>query len=152
MFDLRAQGLDAASVYTDLQGLGSLREAARNQSPEALQGVARQFEAVFIGMMLDSMRTATATIESAMSGSTTADCICTTPVTASASVSAWATVKALTCQRSGRHDGDASTSALMNSTWSNPRGRMCSKPSARYVENTPACYRGTARLTQALPL
>jgi len=63
MFDLRAQGLDAASVYTDLQGLGSLREAARNQSPEALQGVARQFEAVFIGMMLDSMRTATATID-----------------------------------------------------------------------------------------
>lgn len=63
MFDLRAQGIEAASVYTDLQGLGSLREAARNQSPEALTGVARQFEAVFIGMMLDSMRAATATID-----------------------------------------------------------------------------------------
>jgi len=103
--------------------------------------------------------TATATIESAMSGSTTADGICTTPVTASASVSAWATVKALTCQRSGRHDGAASTSALMNSTWSNPRGRMCSRPSVTYVENTPACYRvrtgtrtaGTRRPAHRLP-
>ena len=63
MLDFRAQGVDAASVYTDLQGLGSLKEAARTRSPEALRGVARQFEAVFIGMMLDSMRSATSTID-----------------------------------------------------------------------------------------
>jgi flagellar protein FlgJ len=47
-----------AAVYTDLQSLDRLKGAAREQSPEALRAVAKQFEAVFIQMMLSSMRTA----------------------------------------------------------------------------------------------
>lgn len=47
-----------ASTYTDLQGLTSLKAAARENSPEALKAVARQFEAVFMQMMLKSMRDA----------------------------------------------------------------------------------------------
>jgi flagellar protein FlgJ len=63
MSNLQATGLDAASVYTDMQGLRALKEAAHEQSPDALRGVAQQFEALFIGMMLDSMRTATAAVD-----------------------------------------------------------------------------------------
>lgn len=45
-------------VYTDLQGLTQLKGEARNNSPEALQAAAKQFEAIFIHMMLKSMREA----------------------------------------------------------------------------------------------
>lgn len=44
--------------YTDLQGLASLRRDARAQDPAALREAARQFEAVFTRMMLESMRDA----------------------------------------------------------------------------------------------
>ncbi len=73
MNTLRDIRLEAAAVYTDLQGLGELREAARQQSPEALRGVARQFEALFIGMMLDSMRAATESLDSGLFGSQESD-------------------------------------------------------------------------------
>jgi peptidoglycan hydrolase FlgJ len=63
MADARLTQLDTAVNYTDLQGLGKLKEAARQQSPEAIKGVAQQFEALFVGMMLDSMRAATATLD-----------------------------------------------------------------------------------------
>lgn len=53
----------AATNYTDLQGLARLKQAAREQTPEAVTGVAQQFEALFVGMMLDSMRSATATLD-----------------------------------------------------------------------------------------
>lgn len=43
----------------DVTGVDALRNAARQNSPEALKGVARQFEAVFMNMMLKSMRDAT---------------------------------------------------------------------------------------------
>ncbi len=69
MNTLRDPRLETAAVYTDLQGLGELREAVRQQSPEALRGVASQFEALFIGMMLDSMRGATETLDSGLFGS-----------------------------------------------------------------------------------
>lgn len=53
-----AEASRAAGAYTDLQALGRLRAAAGQQSPEALAAVAQQFEALFLGMMLDSMREA----------------------------------------------------------------------------------------------
>ncbi|APZ42991.1 flagellar assembly peptidoglycan hydrolase FlgJ [Acidihalobacter ferrooxydans] len=48
-----------ASVYTDFQGLNSLKAAAHQQTTAAKKEAARQFEAVFIEMMLQSMRKAT---------------------------------------------------------------------------------------------
>ncbi len=48
-----------AGIYTDFQGLAQLRQAAREQSPEAARETARQFEGLFIQMMLKSMRAAT---------------------------------------------------------------------------------------------
>ncbi len=47
-----------AGVYTDFQGLAKLRNEAGKQSSEAKQEVARQFEALFLQMMLKSMREA----------------------------------------------------------------------------------------------
>lgn len=47
-----------ADVYTDFQGLTKLRTEARKESPEALREAARQFEALFLQMMLKSMREA----------------------------------------------------------------------------------------------
>ena len=43
----------------DTKGLGQLRQAAKNNSPEALKGAATQFEAMFINMMMKTMREAT---------------------------------------------------------------------------------------------
>lgn len=48
-----------ASVYTDFQGLNTLKAAAHQQTTAAKREAARQFEAVFIEMMLQSMRKAT---------------------------------------------------------------------------------------------
>ncbi len=45
-------------VYTDLAGLAKLKNQARQQTPEAIKEVAKQFESVFVGMMLKSMRQA----------------------------------------------------------------------------------------------
>ncbi|HEU4852622.1 MAG TPA: flagellar assembly peptidoglycan hydrolase FlgJ [Telluria sp.] len=43
----------------DSRGLGQLRQSAKENSPEALRGAATQFEAMFINMMMKSMRDAT---------------------------------------------------------------------------------------------
>lgn len=43
----------------DANNLSSLKQAAKDNSPEAIKGVARQFEAIFMNMMLKSMREAT---------------------------------------------------------------------------------------------
>jgi flagellar protein FlgJ len=53
--------VDLSSTHnvTDLQGLGALKAEARRGSPEALRETARQFEALFVQMMLKSMREAT---------------------------------------------------------------------------------------------
>jgi flagellar protein FlgJ len=48
--------LSSASIYTDFQGLAGLRRAARERSPEALRETARQFEGLFIQMMIKAMR------------------------------------------------------------------------------------------------
>ncbi|MGR8931257.1 MAG: flagellar assembly peptidoglycan hydrolase FlgJ [Gammaproteobacteria bacterium] len=49
---------DTASVYTDFNGLAKLKQGARDQSPEAIKEVAKQFESVFLTMVLKSMRQA----------------------------------------------------------------------------------------------
>ncbi|MDQ5911312.1 MAG: Peptidoglycan hydrolase FlgJ [Pseudomonadota bacterium] len=49
---------DSAFVYTDIQGLSDLRRKAQQNSPDAVREAAKQFEAVFIQMMLKSMRDA----------------------------------------------------------------------------------------------
>jgi flagellar protein FlgJ len=43
----------------DANGLTNLKQAAKENSPEAIKGVAKQFEAIFMNMMLKSMREAT---------------------------------------------------------------------------------------------
>jgi len=43
----------------DAKALGNLKLSAKENSPEAIKGVAKQFEAVFVAMMLKSMRDAT---------------------------------------------------------------------------------------------
>lgn len=47
-----------ANVYTDFEGLAQLKTQARNNSPEALREVAKQFESIFLNMVLKSMRDA----------------------------------------------------------------------------------------------
>lgn len=50
--------LQKASVYTDFNELANLRHGAEKNSPEALKKAAQQFEAMFMQMMLKSMREA----------------------------------------------------------------------------------------------
>ncbi|HEY4732651.1 MAG TPA: rod-binding protein, partial [Gammaproteobacteria bacterium] len=50
--------ITSAGIYTDFQGLARLRHASKDQSPEALRAVAKQFEALFMQMMLKNMRDA----------------------------------------------------------------------------------------------
>jgi flagellar protein FlgJ len=45
-------------VYTDFQGFTQMRKEARQQTPEAIKQVAKQFESLFVQMMLKSMRDA----------------------------------------------------------------------------------------------
>jgi flagellar protein FlgJ len=47
-------------MYSDFAGLSQLREDAKDLSPDATREAARQFEALFIQMMLQSMRDANA--------------------------------------------------------------------------------------------
>lgn len=49
---------DTATVYTDFNGLAKLKQGAREQTPEAIKEVAKQFESVFLTMVLKSMRQA----------------------------------------------------------------------------------------------
>lgn len=49
---------ESPAVYTDIGGLAKLKLAAREQSPEAAGQVAKQFESIFVNMMLKSMRQA----------------------------------------------------------------------------------------------
>ena len=46
------------NVAFDANSLNGLKQAAKENSPEAIKGVAKQFEAVFMNMMLKSMRDA----------------------------------------------------------------------------------------------
>ncbi|HSH71445.1 MAG TPA: flagellar assembly peptidoglycan hydrolase FlgJ [Methylophilaceae bacterium] len=57
-----ANGISSADlsgkVAFDANSLNSLKLAAKENSPEAIKGVAKQFEAIFMNMMLKSMRDA----------------------------------------------------------------------------------------------
>lgn len=57
---------DTTGIYNDFSGFSQLRADARNNSPEAIREVARQFEAVFVQMMLKSMRDASVPFESGL--------------------------------------------------------------------------------------
>jgi len=59
-----------AGLYTDFSGLAKLRAKAAGQSDEAAKEVAKQFESMFLQMMLKSMRDATVPGESAESDQT----------------------------------------------------------------------------------
>jgi flagellar protein FlgJ len=48
-----------AGFALDVKDVGKLRQAAQQNSPEALKATAKQFEALFMNMMLKSMREAT---------------------------------------------------------------------------------------------
>ncbi len=48
----------SGKVAFDANSLNNLKQAARENSPEAIKGVAKQFEAIFMNMMLKSMRDA----------------------------------------------------------------------------------------------
>jgi flagellar protein FlgJ len=48
-----------SKLALDTKGLGELKQSAKAGSPEALKGAATQFEAMFINMMMKSMRDAT---------------------------------------------------------------------------------------------
>lgn len=50
--------IDMARVYTDFEGLAALKAKARNDEEAALDEVSRQFESMFLQMMLKSMRDA----------------------------------------------------------------------------------------------
>jgi flagellar protein FlgJ len=51
---------DLSSKFAlDTKGMGDLKQSAKAGSPEALKGAATQFEAMFINMMMKSMREAT---------------------------------------------------------------------------------------------
>src|SRR5690606_24464985 len=49
----------AGRLAIDARDVSELRRAARAQSPEALRATAQQFEALFMNMVLKSMRDAT---------------------------------------------------------------------------------------------
>jgi flagellar protein FlgJ len=51
--------IDPARINTDTTDLSALRRQAQQQSPEALKTAAHQFEALFMNMVLKSMRDAT---------------------------------------------------------------------------------------------
>lgn len=56
--DPMAKASASSSAYTDFSKFDQLRAQARDDNPEALEQVAKQFEGMFINMMLSSMRDA----------------------------------------------------------------------------------------------
>lgn len=59
--------------YHDFVGLKNLENKAGNHDPEAIKVAAQQFESVFIGMVLKSMREASASIKSDLFSDQTQD-------------------------------------------------------------------------------
>lgn len=50
--------VEQVSSYADFNALAKLKNEAKGKTPEAIKEVAKQFESVFVGMMLKSMRQA----------------------------------------------------------------------------------------------
>ena len=55
---MNSPSTQSGQLYTDFQGLASLKRGADQRTPEAIKAVAEQFEAIFMQMMLKSMRDA----------------------------------------------------------------------------------------------
>jgi len=55
--------IDQGGIYTDLAGLQKLKSMPDENSDEALAAVAKQFESIFVNMMLKSMRDTNAVFE-----------------------------------------------------------------------------------------
>ena len=55
-----SSALQQSQIYTDISGLSKLKSAAKSGSPDAIEAVAEQFEALFLNLMLKSMRDANA--------------------------------------------------------------------------------------------
>jgi len=56
---MRADGFEKTRVFTDLSGLNELKKAGREDQPEAIKQIAKQFESMLIKTMMSSMRDAT---------------------------------------------------------------------------------------------
>ena len=54
----------SGKVAFDANSLNNLKQAAKESSPEAIKAVSKQFEAIFMNMMLKSMREASPTRQS----------------------------------------------------------------------------------------
>jgi len=50
--------INSTDVYTDFTGLANLKAGAKQKTPEAIKEVAKQFESIFLGMMVKGMRAA----------------------------------------------------------------------------------------------
>ncbi len=50
--------VESAKAYTDFSAFDALKKSARHNDPEALHKVAKQFESLFIQMVMKSMRAA----------------------------------------------------------------------------------------------
>jgi peptidoglycan hydrolase FlgJ len=50
--------VNSADVYTDFSGLAALKKSANTNDPDAIRQVARQYESLFVRMMIKSMRDA----------------------------------------------------------------------------------------------
>ncbi len=55
---MQDSSVQQARIYTDFSGLNELKAQARTDKKAALAEVARQFESLFLGEMLKSMRKA----------------------------------------------------------------------------------------------
>jgi peptidoglycan hydrolase FlgJ len=51
--------VNSADIYTDFSGLAALKKSANTNDPDAIRQVARQYESLFVRMMIKSMRDAT---------------------------------------------------------------------------------------------
>ncbi len=56
--------LDAAKIYTDMNGLDSIRSLGRSDKKAALKEIAQQFESVFLQLVMKSMRAANKSFKS----------------------------------------------------------------------------------------
>lgn len=57
-FGSKLQNKLPTALAADVQGMGALRQKAKEGSPEALKGASKQFEAMFLNMVMKSMRDA----------------------------------------------------------------------------------------------
>lgn len=55
--------LQEAGIFTDLSGLQKIKQLPKGESEEALKAVAKQFESIFVNMMMKSMRDSNAVFE-----------------------------------------------------------------------------------------